>query len=61
MSKLDLLIENFCPQGVSFKPLGEVVRFLNGRTNKQNCLMRENTRFFEWGTFIRMISGTILI
>ena len=41
MSKLDLLIENFCPQGVSFKPLGEVVRFLNGRAYKQAELLDE--------------------
>ncbi len=35
MSRLDELIKIHCPQGVAFKPLGEVVRFLNGRAYKQ--------------------------
>lgn len=39
MSKLDELIEEYCPQGVVFKPLGEVVKFINGRAYKQPELL----------------------
>ena len=41
MSKLDELIREYCPDGVECKPLGEVVRFLNGRAYKQAELLDE--------------------
>ena len=34
MSRLDDLIAELCPDGVEYKPLGEVVRFKNGRDHK---------------------------
>ena len=39
MSKLDELIEVFCPHGVPFVPMGEVIKFLNGRACKQSELL----------------------
>ena len=39
MNKLDKLIQTFCPQGVTFKPMGEVIHFLNGRAYKQTELL----------------------
>ena len=39
MNKLDKLIQTFCPQGVTFKPMGEVIQFLNGRAYKQTELL----------------------
>ena len=41
MSRLDELIQELCPQGVSYHPLGEVVKFLNGRAYKQPELLDE--------------------
>lgn len=40
-SKLDELIREYCPDGVEYKTLGEVVRFLNGRAYKQAELLDE--------------------
>lgn len=39
MSKLDELITEYCPNGVEYRPLGEVVKFLNGRAYKQPELL----------------------
>lgn len=39
MSKLDQLIETYCPNGVEYVKLGEVVTFLNGRAYKQSELL----------------------
>ena len=40
-SKLGELLRELCPEGVEYKPLGEVVRFLNGRAYKQAELLDE--------------------
>ena len=39
MSQLERLIQQLCPEGVEFRPLGEIVRFLNGRAYKQTELL----------------------
>lgn len=41
MSKLEELIQELCPDGVNFKPLGNIVRFINGRAYKQSELLDE--------------------
>lgn len=38
MSRLDELIQEYCPDGVEYVPLGSVVKFLNGRAFKQTEL-----------------------
>ena len=39
MSKLDELIQEYCPNGVPYVELGTVVNFLNGRAYKQSELL----------------------
>ena len=39
MSKLEELIKELCPNGVEFKPLGNIVKFINGRAYKQSELL----------------------
>ena len=39
MSELDKLLALYCPYGVPFAPLGDVVRFINGRAYKQSELL----------------------
>ena len=39
MSKLDELIRELCPNGVEYKPMSEVIQFLNGRAYKQTELL----------------------
>ncbi len=39
MTTLEKLIHNFCPNGVEYKLLGEVVLFINGRAYKQTELL----------------------
>ena len=39
MSKLDELIQGYCPNGVPYVELGTVVNFLNGRAYKQSELL----------------------
>ena len=34
MSKLDELIEQYCPQGIQYKTLGELGKFYGGLTGK---------------------------
>ena len=41
MSRLDDLIAEYCPHGVEYRPLGEIVKFLNGRAYKQPELLDE--------------------
>ena len=41
MSKLDELIKEYCPDGVDYYKLGDVVTFLNGRAYKQSELLDE--------------------
>ena len=45
MSKLQELINKLCPNGVEFKPLGEVFEMRNGYTPSKN-----NPDFWEGGT-----------
>ena len=39
MPKLDELIRELCPDGVEYKPMSEVIQFLNGRAYKQTELL----------------------
>lgn len=39
MSRIDELIEEYCPDGVSYVEMGKVVTFLNGRAYKQSELL----------------------
>ena len=41
MSKLDELLKALCAEGVQFKPLGHVVKFINGRAYRQPELLNE--------------------
>lgn len=45
MSKLQELIDKLCPNGVEYKPLGEVFEMRNGYTPSKN-----NPKFWEGGT-----------
>ena len=51
MSKLQELIDRLCPNGVEFKPLGEIFEMRNGYTPSKNQL-----EFWEGGTipWVRM-------
>lgn len=52
MSKLDELIQKFCPSGVDYLPLGDVVTFLNGRAYKQSELLNSGKyRVLRVGNF----------
>ena len=41
MSKLQDLIDSLCPNGVEFKPLGEVCKFINGFAFKSNLFKED--------------------
>ena len=41
MSKLQELIDSLCPNGVEFKPLGEVCKFINGFAFKSNLFKED--------------------
>ena len=52
MSELDRLINELCPDGVTFYKLGEIITFLNGRAYKQAELLDQGKyRVLRVGNF----------
>ena len=54
MSKLDELIQEFCPDGVEYKALGEICKLVTGATPSKT-----NTAYWENGTIPWMSSGEV--
>ena len=49
MNKIEALIEQYCPEGVEFKELGELGEFYGGLTGKnKNDFLEGNAKFISY-------------
>ena len=55
MGKIDVLIQQYCPDGIPYKTLGELGKFYGGLTGKSKEDFKEEMRFLlRIETYIRI-------